>query len=252
MLRHPDRATLVAACGTRLVLALHEAQADDGRGPRQAHLVLTGGSMGSAILAAAGQSPLLHLVDWTRVHFWWGDERYLPDGHPDRNETQNRDALLDRLDLDPATVHPIPGPDRSPSLAEAARWYAAELAAHAPRPEQTPAFDVVLLGMGPDGHICSLFPGRPELTVTDATTAPVEGSPKPPPQRVTMTFPALARARHTWLLVSGADKATAVAAALGGASGQQLPARRAAGRVSTWWLLDAEAASGLTSAGPTS
>ena len=90
--------------------------------------------------------------------------------------------------------------------------------------ESVPDFDVLLLGVGPDGHICSLFPGHPALDVVDRPTAAVEDSPKPPPQRVTLTFPALARARHTWFVVSGEDKADAVTRAIEGA-----PTRRGAG-----------------------
>ncbi len=243
VLVHPDRATLAAAAGARLLLALQQAQGRAGPALRDAHLVLTGGSMGSAILAAAGASPLLALVDWSRVHFWWGDERYLPTGHPDRNETQNRVALLDRLTgLDPARVHSIPGPDGSADPEDAATRYAAELAAHAPRPAFVPDFDILLLGVGPDAHICSLFPGRPELGITHAPTAPVDDSPKPPTRRVTLTFPALARARHTWLLVAGTDKAAAVQRSCDASVADQTPAGRVHGREETLWLVDAAAA----------
>ncbi len=243
VLVHPDRATLAAAAGARLLLALQQAQCHASSALRDAHLVLTGGSMGSAILAAAGASPLLALVDWSRVHFWWGDERYLPTGHPDRNETQNRAALLDRLTgLDPARVHSIPGPDGCADPGDAATRYAAELAAHAPHAAFVPDFDILLLGVGPDAHICSLFPGRPELEITHAPTAPVDDSPKPPTRRVTLTFPALARARHTWLLVAGTDKATAVQRSCDASVADQTPAGRVQGQEDTLWLVDADAA----------
>ena len=92
---HPDKQGVSDAAGARLLLALLDTLCvrDD------AHVVLTGGSLGSDMLASAGRSPLARLVDWSRVHLWWGDERYLPDGDPDRNETQNRAALLDHLPL---------------------------------------------------------------------------------------------------------------------------------------------------------
>ncbi|MGV1007338.1 MAG: 6-phosphogluconolactonase [Dermatophilaceae bacterium] len=238
---HADAASLADACGARLLLALADAQASRG----VAHAVLTGGSMGSAILASAGRSSFRDLVDWQRVHLWWGDERFLPEGDPDRNDTQNRAALLDRLPLLAEQVHRVAGPDVLATPDESARRYAAELARFAGTGQQVPEFDVLLLGVGPDGHICSLFPGHPALNVRDRPTAGVEGSPKPPPQRVTLTFPALAAARHTWFLVSGPEKADAVSRAVAGAPTDQVPAGTPRGQESTLWLVDVAAASGL-------
>ena len=198
--------------------------------------------MGSAILAGAGASGLLGLVDWGRLHVWWGDERYLPTGHPDRNDTQNRAALLDSLPLDPAKVHAVAGPDRSGSVHESARGYAGELAAAAAPGQPVPDFDILLLGVGPDAHVASLFPGHGSLSVTDRAVMGISDSPKPPPDRVTMTFPTLARATQTWFLVSGADKADAVQRSLAGAPTNQAPAGTPHGRQRTLWLVDAAAA----------
>lgn len=244
VLVHPTADVLAQAGAARLLLAVQDAQAARG----QAHLVLTGGGLGSGVLAAAAAHPLLALVDWPRVHLWWGDERFLPTGHPDRNETQNRAALLDDLPLDPANVHAIAGPDRCADLDSSARLYAAALSAAAPAGAWTPAFDVLLLGMGPDGHVCSLFPAHPALEVADRPTCAVPDSPKPPPQRVTMTFPALARARHTCVLVAGRDKAAAVARALSGADAALTPAAIVRGTESTRWLVDVAAAADLPGA----
>ena len=235
---HADQQQLSDASGARLLLALADAQAARG----VAHAVLTGGSMGSAMLASAGASPFRDLIDWRRVHFWWGDERFLPYGDPDRNDTQNRAALLDALPLVADQVHAVAGPDLVATPQDSARRYAEELARVAGAGQQVPEFDVLLLGVGPDGHICSLFPGQPALAVVDHPTAAVEGSPKPPPQRVTLTFPALARARHTWFVVSGQDKADAVSRALAGAPTPQVPAGTPRGRESTLWLVDMAAA----------
>ena len=238
---HADKQQLSDASGARLLLALADAQAVRG----VAHAVLTGGSMGSAVLASAGASAFRDLVDWRRVHFWWGDERFLPYGDPDRNDTQNRSALLDALPLVADQVHAVAGPDLVATPQDSARQYAAELARAAGAGQQVPDFDVLLLGVGPDGHVCSLFPGHPALDVVDRSTAGVEASPKPPPQRVTLTFPALARARHTWFVVSGEDKADAVSRALAAAPTPEVPAGTPRGRESTLWLVDRAAAAAL-------
>jgi len=198
--------------------------------------------MGSAILAGAAASGLLGLVDWSRLHLWWGDERYLPTGHPDRNDTQNRAALLDSLPLDPAKVHPVAGPDRTGSVHASAQLYAGELAAAATPGQLVPDFDILLLGVGPDAHVASLFPGNRSLSVTDRAVMGISDSPKPPRDRVTMTFPTLARATQTWFLVSGADKADAVKRSLAGAPTNQAPAGTPHGRQRTLWLVDAAAA----------
>ncbi|MGB8380625.1 MAG: 6-phosphogluconolactonase [Dermatophilaceae bacterium] len=234
---HADKEQLSDASGARLLLALADAQAARG----VAHAVLTGGSMGSAVLASAGAASFRDLVDWRRVHFWWGDERFLPHGDPDRNDTQNRAALLDALPLLAEQVHAVAGPDLAPTPRDSAREYAGQLARAASPGESVPDFDVLLLGVGPDGHICSLFPGHPALDVVDHPTAAVEDSPKPPPQRVTLTFPALARSRHTWFVVSGEDKADAVTRAIKGAPTAEVPAGTPRGRESTLWLVDAAA-----------
>ncbi len=233
----PSKQALSDAAAARILLTLGDAQAARG----QAHAVLTGGGMGSAVLQSAASSPLRDVVDWLNVHVWWGDERFLPAGDPERNDTQNRAALLDLLPLDPAKVHPYAGPDLVATPDESARRYAAELAGAAPQGQQVPDFDLLLLGVGPDGHVCSLFPGDPALDVVDRPVVGVVGSPKPPPLRVTLTFPALARARHTYFLVSGEDKADAVAAAVAGAPASQTPATVPRGTESTRWLLDAAA-----------
>lgn len=142
----------------------------------------------------------------------------------------------------PASDSPDGG---TPEAAAAA--YAAELARHA-RPGDTaavPRFDVLLLGMGPDGHIASLFPGHPGLQSVDLTVIGVRGSPKPPPERVSLTFDAIRSAAEVWLVVAGADKAPAVSMALGAAGELQVPAAGVYGSRRTLWLLDRGAASQL-------
>jgi 6-phosphogluconolactonase len=167
------------------------------------------------------------------VEFWWGDERFLPEGDPERNETQARDALLSHVDVDPARVHPMPA-DTGQGAEAAAEAYAAELAAAG-----SPTFDVLMLGVGPDGHVASLFPGYSQLKVTDVSAVAVHDSPKPPPTRISLTFPQLDRAHEVWFVVSGEDKAEAVGQAL---SGGDVPAAHPKGLDRTLWLLDEAAA----------
>jgi 6-phosphogluconolactonase len=240
---HPSAPLLADASGARLLTGLLDAQATRG----EAHIVLTGGSMGSAILASLGASPARDAVDWGQVHVWWGDERFLPQGHPDRNETQNRAALLGSVPLDAAKVHSMPGPDGpdGDDVAAAARRYAAELAAAAPDGAASPVFDVTLLGVGPDGHVASLFPGHPEQLTAGVSAAAVHDSPKPPPTRITLTFEALNRSERVWFLVAGADKAHAVAVSVAGAGPDESSAAQVHGIEETLWLVDADAASDL-------
>jgi 6-phosphogluconolactonase len=244
VLVHRDPDELAAAVAARLITRLVDVQSARG----EASLVLTGGGIGRRTLAAVAGSPARDAVDWRRLDVWWGDERFLPSGHPERNETLAREALLDAVPVDPARVHPMPasdGPDGEDPEAAAAR-YADELA-RAARPEDhapAPAFDVVLLGVGPDGHIASLFPEMPAL-YDDRPVVAVRGAPKPPPTRVTLTLPTIQGAREAWLVVAGEEKATAVTLALSGAGTTQVPAAGGRGRDRTLWLLDRAAAGRL-------
>jgi 6-phosphogluconolactonase len=241
---HRDATVLAAAVAARLVTTLVDAQTARGR----AHLVLTGGGIGTAVLAGLAAAPARDAIDWTRLQVWWGDERFLPAGHPDRNETGARRALLDHVRLDPAAVHPMPaagGADGDDVEAAAAR-YSAALGAAA-RPEDhahVPTFDVLLLGVGEDGHVASLFPGMPAL-FDDRPVVGVRGAPKPPPTRLTLTFGSIRAAREVWLVAAGPAKAASVALALSGAGEVEMPAAGAAGRQRTLWLLDDAAASRL-------
>jgi 6-phosphogluconolactonase len=237
---HQSADVLAEAVAARLIIRLVDAQAARG----VASLVLTGGRVAAKVYRAIAASPARDAVDWSHVQLWWGDERFLPQGHPDRNETQARAALLDAVRLDPARVHPMPpsdGPDGDDPEAAAAR-YAAELAAAAkPGSELLPHFDVLLLGVGEDGHVASVFPERP-VDYETRPVAAVRGAPKPPPVRITLTLPALNTAEELWLIATGPDKADAVGMALSGAGPVQLPAAGVHGVSRTLWLLDREAA----------
>ena len=209
-------------------------------------LVLTGGGIGTQVLVELAAAPARDAVDWRHVDFWWGDERFLPTGDPERNETGARAALLDHVDTDPDRVHPMPasnGPDGPDPEAAAAR-YASSLRA-ASRPEdhsQVPSFDVLMLGIGPEGHVASLFPGMPALYEEQRSVVAVHGAPKPPPTRLSLTLPAINAAREVWIIASGEEKAGAVRLALSGAGPVQVPAAGARGRQQTLFLLDRAAA----------
>lgn len=237
----PDKDTLAASVAARLVTRLVDAQAERGT----ASVVLTGGTVGIAALAAVKASAARGAVDWRRVDVWWGDERWVPAGSDDRNDQQANDALLSALDLDPERVHAMPapgGPDDDPD--SAAARYADELAAHAGPDSDVPAFDVLMLGMGPEGHVASIFPESPAAHDERAAFA-VHGCPKPPPTRISLGFSAITTAREVWLIVSGEEKAPMVALALSGAGRVQVPAAGALGTRQTLWLLDEAAASRL-------
>lgn len=240
---HRDKEEMARAVAGRLVAKIVEAQSSRG----SASVVLTGGRNGNGVLAALAQSPERDSVDFSRLDLWWGDERFLPAGDPERNHTQAREALLDAVPLDPARVHPMPASDgpHGADVEAAAAEYAAELAASASGDERVPHFDVLMLGVGPDTHVASLFPELPAVGETQRTVVGVQGAPKPPPTRVTLTLPAIRSAREVWLLAAGEDKAQAAAIALSGAGELQAPAAGAYGTTCTLWLLDREAAAEL-------
>ncbi|WP_093264514.1 6-phosphogluconolactonase [Thermostaphylospora chromogena] len=237
---HADADVLAKAVAARLITRLVDVQSAKG----SASLVLTGGGVGLATLAEVAASPARAAVDWRRLDVWWGDERFLPTGDPERNETGARRALLDHVDLDPERVRPMAGPDSGLTAEEAAERYAEELR-RAARPEDhgpVPSFDVLLLGMGPDGHVASLFPEMPSLYEERPVVA-VHGSPKPPPTRISLTLPAITAAREVWVVAAGAEKSGAVRMALSDAGPMQVPAAGARGRQRTLFLLDRQAAS---------
>ena len=248
---HASGDLLASAAAARTVTRLADAVNARGR----AHVVLTGGGIGTKVLAAIAASPARDAVDWRLVDFWWGDERFEVTGDPERNETGARSALLDHLDIDESRVHVIPGPDGpdGDDPDAAAARYAAELAAAADSAPagsspaggaSVPVFDVLMLGIGPEGHVASIFPDSPAAHA-GGTVVAVRDSPKPPPTRISLTFGALQAAREVWVLASGAEKAEAVAAALSGASQVTLPAAGARGRERTLFLLDEAAAAKL-------
>lgn len=219
---------LAAAVASQLAARVTEVAAE-GRTPA---VVLTGGSIAGNIYGRFGDD-----ADWAAAEYWWGDERFVPDGHEDRNERQAREGFLDRFAVPDAHVHAMPAHGCDMSMAEAADAYAQTL--------PSDPFDVVLLGVGPDAHIASLFPGHPQVHETQRRAVEVFDSPKPPPERITLTYPALNNARATWFVVAGEDKAGAVAKALADTAIDEAPAAGAHGLEETVWFLDRGAASQL-------
>jgi 6-phosphogluconolactonase len=209
---------------------------------RPAGLVLTGGTLTRTV------HPLLVTasIDWGRVEVWWGDDRYVPADDDERNAGQARDDLLSRVPLPPSRVHEMPASDAGhPDLASAAAAYDAELRAVVDGlgPDE-PWFEVLMLGIGPDGHCASLFPGRPEVH-SASYVVPVSDSPKPPPHRISLGMPALRRARHVLFVAAGEGKADAVARSVRGADPSGTPAAGPRGLETTTWFVDEAAAAQL-------
>lgn len=234
--RHDDADLLVGDIASALLDRLEAAQAR-GEVPQ---VGLTGGSIAEALHRELARRAADSSLDWSRVVFWWGDERFVPADSPDRNARQAREALLDHVDVAPANVHEVPASDQVATAEDAAAAYSADLREHG-----AGAFEVLMLGIGPDGHCASLFPGHPALGARDAIAVAVHDSPKPPPDRVTLTFETLERSRAVWFIASGEGKAEAVARALAAdGSVEETPARGVRGEETVWWL-DEDAASAL-------
>src|SRR5699024_4406133 len=240
IIRHTDADELAEAVAVALITRIVEYQ----RTQSTVSVALTGGGMGTAVLravAASTSSPDTQPpIDWAHVDLWWGDERFLPPGDPERNETQAREALIDRLPIPPERVHPVHADTGSVAgdPDAAAALYAAEFEDAGGR------LDIVLLGVGPDGHVASLFPGHTSQH-SDRVAVAVHASHKPTPMRVSLTMSTIRSAREVWLVVAGADKADAVTSALTGTGSDPLPAAEAEGTDATLWWVDQKAASGL-------
>lgn len=238
VLVHHDLPALAGAVAARFITKMIDLLDEK----PEVHIVLTGGGAGIGILRAINESDARDQVDWARVHVWWGDERWVAHDHPDRNERQAREALLDHVALSPAHIHPFPAPGEAVDLDAAADAHAAELRAAATDGAEAPEFDITFLGVGPDGHIASLFPESDGARVTDRSVVAVRNAPKPPPERLSLTFPAINGSDRIWLALSGADKASALGLALAGAAGFEVPAAGARGRRRTVFFVDSAAA----------
>ena len=206
----------------------------------EAHLVLTGGTVGIGVLTQLGSSDD-GSVDWSRVHLWWGDERWLAEADAERNDEQARTGFLEALAFTASNVHRMPASTSGLSLDEAAVWYARQLSQYAPDGD-LPRFDLIYLGVGPDAHVASLFPGHPAGAEAMSSVIAVHNSPKPPPERLSLTLRALTSATRVWLVAAGDDKAEAISQARGTSDFTKAPASAARGSRETRIYCDRAAA----------
>lgn len=208
------------------LLALLESQS-------RVHLVLTGGTVG--IMTLERLAPLLTGKNLSKLELWWGDERFVEASSNERNFVSSSSALLD-MAIPEENIHQMPSLADG-DLEEASAAFASQIEALAPK------FDIVLLGMGPDGHVASLFPSAQPKEYGSWIVAE-SNSPKPPAQRISMSFQALCSAKEVWFLVSGKEKSNSVASVF---AGSDLPAGQVLGTHQTRWYLDQSAASEIIS-----
>lgn len=202
---HSDKQDLADSSARQLIAIIQNEISENGI----VHLSLTGGTMGIKIWDSVKN--LAPTVDWSKVHFWWSDERFVATGHADRNEQQAKDAFLDSVEIPAENLHIMGASDVFETVDAAALAYSDELKKFATDGQQIPHFAVTLLGMGPDGHIASLFPHREEILDESIAAISVEDSPKPPPIRVSLTLPVIKNSDSIWFLIAGSDKAEATA-----------------------------------------
>lgn len=232
VLVHGGADDVAEALTARLLARITELQRDF----QVPQIALTGGRIADRAygrLAAEGRHSA---VDWTRVEFWWGDERFVAADDADRNAKQVLDVLTPALPLEGTRLHPMPASDGGLDLDEAAEAYDSELG--------DTTFDICLLGMGPDGHVASIFPEHPSSYEQGRVIA-VRSSPKPPPERISLTLEVINASAEVWFIVSGEDKAGAAKMALLRTGSVQVPAAGVAGAQRTLWLIDRAAASQL-------
>lgn len=231
ILLHGSADDVAEALAARLASRLAELQRDTST----PQVALTGGRIATKAYQRLGLDGRSSAVDWSRVALWWGDERFVAADDGDRNARQALTALSP-LPLNLEQVHPMPAAGDGLELDEAAEAYDAELG--------DVRFDICLLGMGPDGHVASLFPEHPS-SYAEGRVIPVRSSPKPPPERISLTLEVINQSAEVWFCVTGADKAAAARLALSGAGPIQVPAAGVQGRDRTLWLIDRAAAAEL-------
>ncbi len=247
----PDAASLATRAAEWIVEQIaHAIERRD-----RAVIALSGGNTPKAVFERLAESPFRERVDWTKVHVFWGDERFVAADDDARNDRMARLALLDRVDVPAAHLYPMPSDDGPAGdvdvVFERARSAAAIYATtlHAfyggdHLKDDRPFFDVVMLGLGDDGHTASLFPGTPPLDERVAWTAANRTDNAAAPVRITMTYPPLESAHAVLFLVAGEGKRAMTKRVLDG--DESLPAARVHPRSGLVWMVD-EAAMGVSS-----
>jgi 6-phosphogluconolactonase len=200
-----------------------------------AEIVLTGGSVGIRTLEIL--APLIKERKLAGLRFWFGDERFVSRSSSDRNDLQADNALLSHLNLDAESIMRFPSTEDGTAVDGASGFGKRFI-------EINPQFDIVLLGMGPDGHVASLFPGSERVKINDSVEFE-PNSPKPPAQRLTLSYRALNNSRQVWFLVSGKEKANALSDVFSGSS--SLPAAKVVGLDGTKWFVDKESVLAISS-----
>lgn len=207
------------------------------------HVALAGGSTPRALYRLLAAAPRRERIDWQAVHVWFGDERCVPPDHADSNYRMAQETLLSHLPCAPARVHRMRGEVEPVS---AAHEYEGMLQQHLPRAERTlapPRLDLILLGLGRDGHIASLFPGTAILDEESSLAAAIF-VPQLSAWRISLTYPAIEAARQVMMLVAGADKADILATAFS-VHAADYPVGRLRPGAGLDWYLDRAAAARL-------
>ena len=249
---NPDVLSAVAA--QRLAILIMESQANVQNLDKPFHLLITGGTDSIRMFQMLASNPLLPAINWNLVHIWWADERFVAYDSEDRNARKTRESLLNLLTSNKALaeshIHEMPADERSAEEIAAAsdseNDAILDAAAHDYEEEiigllgPEPVFDLAILGMGPDTHMASLFPGLPQVNNRERIVVGVNHSPKLPTMRLSLTVPVLSHSRRTWFLTAGAEKGAALMNALSGANNPDYPASFANGTDEISWLTTAE------------
>lgn len=231
IVRLADPAEVADVVARRLLERIVELQNKRG----VVHICLTGGRTANKMYERFADLVSDSGLDARKLQLWWGDERFIPATDPDRNSLQAVTRLARTVKIESADIHMMPAQDGRADSHQCAAEYETELG--------DTVFDVTLLGIGPDGHVGSIFPDHPSFDPTSRTVIGVTDAPKPPSERISLTLAAMNRSDEIWIITTGNDKADAVARALSG--DMSLPAAHLAARSSNYWFLDEEAAAEL-------
>lgn len=231
VVRLTDAMEVADVVARRLLQRIVELQ--DKRG--DVHVCLTGGDTANAMYERFADLVPESNLDASKLQLWWGDERFVPATDADRNSLQAVTRLARTVSIKSADIHMMPAQDGRADSHQCALEYQNEL--------NDTAFDITLLGIGPDGHVGSIFPDHPSFEATTRKVIGVTDAPKPPSERISLTIPAMNRSSEIWFIATGASKAEAVAGALDG--DPALPASHVAADDATLWFLDADAAAEL-------